>query len=378
MHAPSLDESARRIEAATAITPAFGTSLQRTPPLAWLSAVAALAATLLLRVAVPVLRDPAHRDLVLRLDRAGTFALNLATLAGLVALGASLPAWIRPNPMVDLHRRLLLAGCSGIVGASVIAAAIFERERTTGQLVIFAIAAAYMLVALLQASVARAARSWSGRALAWCATLMATALLCAESLDVLMREHLDLRLGQALIGARAVGEVAYLGLLVLIAGRMFPGDASSRGKAARLTALFLLPVLLGAFYLAQRAIGARDFALILYHAQRVRLWVDVWPLAYAVPVALALACAVAGMLSGDARRAQTAAAAVLIVASGHDPQALGRVLTATLGLVLCARTVASEQAVAAVDSTGSQGSDRARDPVAGAVDDVGRDGVTEP
>lgn len=375
---PSLDESARHIEAAPAITPAFGTSLQRTPPLAWLSAVAALAATLLLRVAVPVLRDPVHRELLLKLDRGGTFALNLATLAGMVALGASLPAWIRPNPLVDLHRRLLLAGCSGIVGASVLAATIFERERTTGQLVIFAIAAAYMLAALLHASVARAARGWSGRALAGCAALMATALLCTESLDLLVREHLDMRLGQALIGARAVAEVAYLALLVLIAGRMLPGDASPRARAARLTTLFLLPVLLGAFYLAQRSVGTRDFALILYHAQRVRLWVDAWPLAYAVPVALALACAVAGALSGDARRSQMAAASILIVASGHAPQALGRVLTATLGLVLCARAVASEYLLEPIDSTGSQRGDRTRDPVAGAVDDVGSDGVTEP
>lgn len=363
---------------AATIAPAFGISLQRTPPLAWLSAVSALAATLILRVAVPVLRDPSHRELVLRLDRWGTFATNLAALAGIVALAISLPAWIRANPLVDLHRRLLLAGCSAIVLASALAATLFERERTTGQLVVFAMAAAYMLAALLHASVSRAARTWSGRALAVCAALMATALLCAESLEALTREHLDRRLGQALIAARALAEVAFLGVLVVAAARMLPGDASRRGRAARLATLFVLPLALGGFYLAQRALGTREFALVLYHAERVHLWIDTWPLAYAAPLGLALACAVGGALSGDARRAQTAAATVLLVASGHAPQTLGRVLTATLGLVLCARAVAAELAATPDASAGAERSDRARDSVAGTVDGLGGDRVAEP
>jgi hypothetical protein len=207
---------------------------------------------------------------------------------------------------------------------------------------------------------------------------MALALLTGATLDTLARAYLFRWIGQAAIAARAVAELSYLALLFLLAARALPGDASLRSRVARGTTLFVLPLLLGAFWAAQRLAGPREFALVLYHAQRVHLWLDVWPLAYAGPLGLALACALGGALSTDPMRRQTAAAIVLIAASGHAPQSLGRVVAAALGLVVCARAIVSARRWPPAPSGGIERGDRARDASARAIDDAGRHGVAEP
>jgi hypothetical protein len=207
---------------------------------------------------------------------------------------------------------------------------------------------------------------------------MAAASLGAEGLESVTRVRLDPWLVRTLEVTRALGEIGYLGLLVLLAALMLPVDGSTRSRIARATAFFLLPVALGAFYLAERQLGAKAFTVVLYHAQRVHLFVDTWPWprVYAVPLALVTSCAFAGVLSG-AYRGQAAGAAVLLVASGYAPHALGRLLTSTLGVVLCAR-VALAQAGRADAASAVERRDRASDAVARPIDDVRSDGVAEP
>jgi hypothetical protein len=82
-----------------------------------------------------------------------------------------------------------------------------------------------------------------------------------------------------------------------------------------------------------------DYALLLYHAQRVTLFIDSWPRLYAVPIALALASSLAAVLATDPVRRQAAAGTLLLLSSGYAPHAPGRLLTLTLALLLIARAV---------------------------------------
>lgn len=365
-------EARARLHAST-----FGSSVQEAPALSWLAATAALAAVAIERVAAPLLGDPARRDLLVLLGRAGDFATNLAALSALVALGIALVAFTRHNPMIDLPRRLLLAGFSGVLLPTLLVATVLERARTTIELVLFALGAAYAVSALVNASAAGRARTWFDRALAAVASTMATAALIAQGLYTLSRTQLDAWVERGHDIARTVTEVGYLVLLPLVAVAALPDRSSPRNRRARLSALFALPVVLGAFFVAEKTLG-KDYALALYDAQRVHLFVDRWPRLYAMPLALALTGTFGGVLGKDAPGRQAGAAAALIVASGCAPLAPGRLLTLTLGLLLVARVVAARSERRRASATAPERRDGVADSLAGAADHVRGDGIAEP
>ena len=111
-----------------------------------------------------------------------------------------------------------------------------------------------------------------------------------------------------------------------------------RSRVARLAGFFLLPIALGSMYLAERVLQ-NDYALLLYHAQRVTLFIDSWPRLYAIPIGLALAGSTAALLASDQAAKQAAAGVLLLIGSGYAPHAPGRLLTSTLALVLIARAI---------------------------------------
>jgi hypothetical protein len=316
----------------------FGVHVQSAPPLAWLAALAALSAMAINQVLVPALNMPGKRVILRQLDRWGVFAGNLAAVAGLIALCFGLLAFVRYNTVINLRKRLLLGTFASIFLPTIALAVLFERQRTTAQLVLFAIGSAHVLGAIACTAAAAAAPSRYARVMAVLGAAMAALALCSQLLQVLSQLELQFWQVQAQQIAQGLGEVCYLGLLVGMTRLILPMERDRRSRIARLLAFFLLPVLLGALYLAERALD-NDYALLLYHAQRVTLFIDSWPRLYAVPIALAAAGSFAAFFATDPVRKQAAAGVLLLLGSGYTPHAPGRLLTSALALVIIARAL---------------------------------------
>lgn len=308
------------------------------PPLTWLSALSALIAMAIGHVLVPALSDPSQRELAFRLGRWGDFAVNLAAISGLIALSFGLYAFVRYSTVISLRQRLLLAGFAGIFEPTIAIATVFERQRTTTQIVLFALGAAYVVGTMVNSAAARARENRYARGVAVLAAAMAMMTMIAQVLRLMTRSQLEPWKLQAFEVFFAGGELAYLLLLLGLCPLAIPGRHGLRNRVGRIAIFFFTPVFLGGLYLAERQLRS-DYTLLLYHAQRVNLFIDEWPQLYSVPLAMGTAVAIGGALSSDPVRRQGAAALCLLVAAGFSPHAPGRLLSLTLALILVARTV---------------------------------------
>jgi hypothetical protein len=131
------------------------------------------------------------------------------------------------------------------------------------------------------------------------------------------------------------GEVSYLALLLLAAFAFLPREREKRALWARAAGFMVFGAAAALLHVAHGSLRG-DFALLVYNAQRVDLFLERLPVVYAPPFSAAVAGATAAMLAGGPRF-QGGAALLLIFASSHGPQAPGRLLTMTLGFVLLAR-----------------------------------------
>ena len=322
-----------------ALEAAFGMHVRTAPPLSWLAAAAAFLAMSINQVVLPAFNAPAHRALMLRVDRLGDFLTNLTAIAGLIAIGFGLFAFIRHSTVVRMRQRLLLASFSGMFLPTIAVATLFERQRTTAQIVLFALGAAHVLGAIVNSSAAGSARTRVARMAALVTATMAVLTLIAQVLQLTTRVNLSTWQVQLKTAASGAGELCYLVLLVLAVPLALPARAiTRRDRMARLSAFFLLPLFLGGLYIAQRNLGS-DFALLLYHAQRVSLFIDGYPLFYALPIGLACASVAGSIWTGDAIRNQAGAAIFLLLSSGYAPHAPVRLRTLALAMVLIARVV---------------------------------------
>jgi hypothetical protein len=309
------------------------------PPLIFLCAAAALCAAAIQNTAMPLMTaDTAYRTALRPLDQAGSFAANLAAISGIIALGFALLGLAKRVTWVGLPRRFSLAAFSGIFLASMTVAVLFDRQRTTTQGVLFAFAAASVLTSLLHGIAFRAGHGVAVRALAANATIMAAAALCAQLLQLWSETTLAAWHLSALNIARTVGEVAYLAVLVSAAFVVLPEPGTRAGGIGRMLGGVALVATMIGLIVAERALG-RDYALVLYQNQRVSAWIDTLPSVYALPLAIAFAGSVAGLVGGDMQKRQGACGLLLLLSSGYAPPAPGRLLTLTLGLALLASVI---------------------------------------
>jgi hypothetical protein len=232
----------------------------------------------------------------------------------------------------------MFAAFAGIFLPSVAMSTLFERQRTTAETVLFAMGAAQVLIGLAGTTAARASESRYARLLALGCTLMAASSLLSQVLQVASRIQLQVWTLTTQRIAQGVGEASYLLLLCALPPMLLPSGSDLRARAARMAGYIALPLLLGGLYVAERSLG-QDYSLLLYHAQRVSLFIDTYPRLYSVPIALALSAGLAASLGREPLKQQAAAGAVLLVASGYAPFAPGRLLTSVLGAVLVCRTV---------------------------------------
>jgi hypothetical protein len=309
------------------------------PPLIFLCAAAALCAAAIQDTALPLLTgDTAYRQALRPLDQAGSFAANLAAISGIIALGFALLGFAKRATWVGLARRFSLAAFSGIFLASMTVAVLFDRQRTTTEGVLFALATASVLTSLLHGIAFGAGRGLAVRLLSANAMFMAVAALSTQLLQLWSERTLSSWHLSALGMARTVGEVSYLAVLVCGALVALPQAGTRAAGIGRKLGAAALLFGAGGLLVAERALG-KDYALVLYQNQRVSAWVDTLPSLYALPLALAFASSVAGLIGGDMQRRQGACGLLLLLCSGYSPPTPGRLLTLTLGLALLASVI---------------------------------------
>lgn len=319
---------------AAATNPHFETS----PPLGWLAATAAATAMIINQLLLPALGKTATPVLLRNLDRVGAFFANLAAISGLVALAFGLVAFVQYNGIVRPRQRLAV-GFIGLVFLPMIATAtLFERERTTTGIVLLSLGLAHVLSAHVCLCAVYATRRRYPRAIAGIAVCMAICALLAQLLEQISHIWVSGWQVVAQSSLQSTGEICYLLLLTGMTPLLWPTRRDWRSRLASLFGFIVLPVVLGSLFAAERTLHG-DYTLLLYHAQRVTLFIDSWPRAYSIPIGLAVASLVAATIEGGRVHVQAAAGAMLLLASGYAPLAPGRLLTSALGFVLLARAI---------------------------------------
>jgi hypothetical protein len=318
----------------------FGMHVRGTPPLTWLAVVACLLAMVLNQLLLPALNDQSRRAMLRDLGRWGAFATNLAAISGTIALAFGLLAFVRYSSVTNLRQRILLGWFGGFVFLPTLAIAVLLESQTTAQTVLFAFGAAQVLAITVSISAARTAQRMLPKTIAYLASAVCLFAVLAQTSSMLSR--IDVRgwhvMAQLQRTFQWIGEVGYLLLLTSMSALLMPARRDSRARAGRLIGFFILPIVLGSLYLAERVL-AHDYALLLYHAQRVSLFIDSWPRLYSAPLGLAIAGSIAAIVGGTPIDRQGAAGVLLLIGSGYAPHTPGRLLTWALAMVLIARSI---------------------------------------
>lgn len=309
--------------------------LSDAPHLAGLTAAGAMIALVVHGLLMPTMGATGDHELWLRVGRWGDFGQNLAAIGGVFALLTGVQGFVQHNHHLRPEKRWLLFLFSLIFVGTITAATFGERNESSGDLVWMALGEANLLCVILSVSVLGLSPGRGTRGLSIAAACMALFGLTAR-----VMERLPLTLGGAatrLQGAlEAAGEVGYLMLLVLSALWVVPRGQPRRARRARMLGMGALGMAMGVF-----AVGIagplNDYRLVLYHAQRVRLLLDLAPALYAVPISMAIGAAISGVAGADLVRRQAALGLLLLVTAGYAPRAPVGLLTLTLAICLLSR-----------------------------------------
>lgn len=314
--------------------------LESAPALALLAALAAVCDLVVNRVVLRGLADALGHGAAVDLARWGMLPRNLAAVAGLVALGFALVDFIRIRGHLPLRRRIVLAAFAGIFLPTALLATVLPEEKTTTQVVLLATGAANVLAVLTGLTAVRFTSPPALR-IGLAGAITAVFFAFAALVLAMLGTQLGWNTGYVIASAmRRVGEIAYLLTAVPVGLAVFAGRGEPRGQlqlALGLGAAFALMVAMFWGRLELRA----EFAVVLYGAQRVELFIDTFPLAYALPLALATGVGIAGLASASAAKRQAACGLLLVLAAGYSPKSPGPLLVMVLGLALLSRATMS-------------------------------------
>lgn len=309
------------------------------PPLSGLAALAAFAAMLLNQVLLPGLGTDGDPTWLSRLARAGQFSANLAVFSGVIALTLCSVEVVRGQAALVFRRRVLWVILAVVLLRAALVATLFERGETTREHVYLAVGAANLLGVLAGvAAFERTRGSWL-RVLAVLATALPMFSVAAVLLE-LSDVQLDPWKRRGYEWALGLGELSYVGLLLASVPVLVPRGLRMRDLIARSFGLAVLVASLYALRTAQAALH-NDYPVLFYHAQRVGLLLDRWPLAYAVPFCLALSAIATALVGATGARWQAACGMLLLFSAGYTPKASGRLLSLALGFALLSRALAA-------------------------------------
>jgi hypothetical protein len=313
-------------------------NLSRTPPLASLTAAAAVCSLLINRLLIPSLGKESEYELVFDLIRAGHFAANLTAVAGLFAILTVIFNLVRTPEQASVRRRLAIACFAGIFIPTIALATFFPREKTSVHIVLLGIGAANVLIVIITMNAARLTKSSLARAVAVGFATMALFTLASQVYHLLTIHQLNAIHVKIVNVLKTVGEIGYVVALLSAAFFIFPRGTDLREQFARIATVVVFGASVFGFHIVQSALGS-DFILLLYHAQRVSGLIDTLPFAYAFPISIGFAASIGALVAKDKSRFQAAIGVILLISAGFAPYSPERLLTQTLAAVLIARSI---------------------------------------
>lgn len=328
-----------------------------TPPLAVVAAVSAVVEVCFNRFFVRGLsQGMEHADRLLWAQW-GAFPRNLVAIAGVVSLVFCLVTFLRTETTGALHRRISLAGFTGIFVPSLVLATIMSPARTSLQIIIFAAGAANVLAVLMSASGAR----WSGsiRIKSGLTLVLLVSLFALTELGVFVMFNMSPIGHQGARWLRLLTELAWLTIplafLIAFVQPWFRGQSADwrqLGEEPVSTttwrrflpaASFVLVTALTAFALAEVHAALRgDYQTILYGAFRTHLFIETNPRLYLIPLSLMAGLGAGAAVDSSPLVRQMGLGLILVLCAGISSRAPVRLVMMALGAALMARAALSE------------------------------------
>lgn len=323
-----------RGDAGGARAPAIPPSEARVPPLVGFATLAAMVDLLVGQVAVRLLPEGVSHADRLGLLRAGDLARNAAALASCFALGYLLWDLLRRPRWAPAPRRMLVASFGGLFLPSALIALLSPHARVSMMVVMMGIGSGSVLAVLLALTPVRFRAPPVLRAGLFGLGLGALLAFSALALRISV---LGTRTAPLQETVRHVGEVLHLGALVALGWALAPlPPRGLRDRAA--VGLGLAAALVAGLALARApaALGP-DYEAVLYGMQRVSLWIETAPLAYALLLGPIAGLGVAAALRADPAARQGGLGVLLVARAGFAPRSLDALLALTLGAAVLAR-----------------------------------------
>jgi hypothetical protein len=302
-----------------------------------LAAAAALVHTILFRFLMPLC---AGRGLGLptAFVLAAPYSLNLAAVAGMVALTVGTLDIVRAKDLTYLGRRAVIAALAGVLITTLALATFMPSGYVSPQLVLVATGAMHTFVVQLAMTSLRAEHSLAGRTTV---SLLAAASLFALAALIVRYSELFAALSFAQEGVKSLqtlGELAYLLVPIAAAFAVLPWSDDASGKSARLAGAIAVGFMAMLFAAAARLPNSL-YAHVMYSTLRLEWALTRASLGYAVPVSLAVGAATAAIFSRDPRHRQGGAGLWLWLAGGYNPLTPARVFMTALAATLVCRAI---------------------------------------
>jgi hypothetical protein len=307
------------------------------PPLGWMAAGAALADLFINRIVLRSWEEDWPREMVLQLDRWGTFARNLAVISALVATAFVMWAFVSRKNQLPLSARIGIASFGGAFLPVIALITALPPAWTRPQLVLVVAGLAHALIVLIVLVGLRWRSTWpivSALVLTMISSVLGIAsLLVSLAGRQAFWEHTE-RLANAL---RWTGELAYLGVPIAIGLTVGIPWRTTRGKLAIMLSLATAAGVatgLSAWRMSQGS----AFSTLFYGSFRLDMWLDSHPLVYGIPLGVAWAVAPAAVLTKQALRRQLGVAVLLLLCAGYAPRTPTELVITLLGVSLIARS----------------------------------------
>lgn len=308
------------------------------PILATLAAIAALADMVLDRIAIRVLSESLSPQALTEMSLWSGLPRNLTVIAGSMALVTQTFTMMRGRWQIATGLRLGIAASSGVFIAAQVLLTLSPSERLAPPVVLLSTVVGALLASLCLAAAAQPGTSRRSLALlvvvgmATACPLLAWAVSAAGSwlgMPGLTRQWLRIL---------RLGELAYLAAPLAFAALIFRPKADERWQTMAGIAAVVSAGIGGALIYAWRETDS-SFAVLLYGAQHVEMWIENASAAYIAPCALAFGVATAGIVAKHPQTRWLGIAALLLACAGYAPRAPAPMVAAVLAATLLARTV---------------------------------------
>ena len=311
--------------------------MRNVPPLAWMAGLGALVDLVINRVLIPFGHDDWSNEALLSLDRAGSFALNLSVVAGLVALAFCLGSLASRQSGLPMSARASLASFGWVLIPIVTLMTFLPLAVTPREIVLVVAGLSHAVIVLL----VLAGLHWRS-APAMIATLILTLVASLSGLAS-MSTHL---LGERFLWPHAErlanafhwsGELAYLAVPLAVGFALALPWGTVRGKAALFVSTLGAATVAIAMALLQRAAG-KELPMLVYGALKLDLMPDRLAVLYAIPLGIGCAVTIAAAMSKDPARRQLGAALLLLSSTGYAPRTPSTLILSVVGVALLARS----------------------------------------